>query len=79
MDELDEGELFTVCLDDDGHPVLRTATDMTAGEVTAAIDHLTANQSDSRRVRAHGTGCWPPQRALPRTYHARRDHGWPAR
>ena len=28
MDELDEGELFTVCLDDDGHPVLRTATDV---------------------------------------------------
>ena len=23
MDELDEDELFTVCLDDDGHPVQR--------------------------------------------------------
>ena len=42
MDELDEDELFTVCLDDDGHPVQRAVRDMTAGEVIAAIDHLIA-------------------------------------
>jgi hypothetical protein len=49
MDELDEDELFTVCLDDDGHPVLRTVADMTAGEVIAAIDHLTV-EAAGRRV-----------------------------
>ena len=42
MDELDEDELFTVCLDDDGHAVQRAVRDMTVGEVIAAIDHLTA-------------------------------------
>jgi hypothetical protein len=42
MDEFDEDELFTVCLVDDGHPVQRAVRDMTAGEVIAAIDHLTA-------------------------------------
>jgi hypothetical protein len=30
-----EDELFTVCLDDDGHPVLRAVRDMTPGEVIA--------------------------------------------
>ena len=45
MDELDEDELFTVCLDDDGHPVQRAVRDMTAGEVIAAIDHLTAGST----------------------------------
>jgi hypothetical protein len=51
MDELDEDELFTVCLDDDGHPVLRTVADMTAGEVIAAINHLTV-EAAGRRVAA---------------------------
>jgi hypothetical protein len=46
---LDEGELFTVCLDDDGHPVQRTVADMTAREVTAAIHHLTV-EAAGRRV-----------------------------
>ncbi len=32
MDELDEDELFTVCLDDDGHSVQRAMRDMAAGE-----------------------------------------------
>ena len=45
MDELDEDELFTVCLDDDGHPVQRAVRDMTAGEVIAAIDHLTVGST----------------------------------
>jgi hypothetical protein len=45
MDELDENELFTVCLADDGHPVQRAVRDMTAGEVIAAIDHLTAGST----------------------------------
>ena len=44
-DELDEDELFTVCLDDDGHPVQRAVRDMTAGEVIAAIDHLTVGST----------------------------------
>ena len=52
MDEIDEDELFTVCLDDDGHPVLRTVADMTAGEVIAAIDHLTV-EAAGRRVAVH--------------------------
>ena len=37
--------LFTVCLDDDGHPVQRAVRDMTAGEMIAAIDHLTAGST----------------------------------
>ena len=45
MDELDEDELFTVCLDDDGHPVQRAVRDMTAGDVIAAIDHLIAGST----------------------------------
>jgi hypothetical protein len=45
MDELDEDELFTVCLDDDGHPVQRAVRDMTAGEVIAAIEHLIAGST----------------------------------
>ena len=45
MDELDEDELFTVCLDDDGHPVQRAVRDMTDSEVIAAIDHLTAGST----------------------------------
>ena len=45
MDEIDEDELFTVCLDDDGHPVQRVVRDMTAGEVIAAIDHLTVGST----------------------------------
>jgi hypothetical protein len=45
MDEFDEDELFTVCLDDDGHPVQRAVRDMTAGEVIAAIDHLTVGST----------------------------------
>jgi hypothetical protein len=45
MDELDEDELFTVCLDDDGHPVQRAVRDMPAGEVIAAIDHLTVGST----------------------------------
>ena len=28
MDEIDEDELFTVCLDDDGHPVQRAVRDI---------------------------------------------------
>ena len=34
-----------VCLDDDGHPVQRAVRDMTAGEVIAAIDHLTVGST----------------------------------
>jgi hypothetical protein len=45
MDELDEDGLFTVCLDDDGHPVQRAVRDMTAGEVIAAIEHLIAGST----------------------------------
>jgi hypothetical protein len=41
MVERDQEELFTVCLDDDGHPVQRTVADMTPDEVSTAIDHLT--------------------------------------
>jgi hypothetical protein len=40
MDELDEDELFTVCLDDDGHPVQRAVRDMTAGTRIAAREKL---------------------------------------
>jgi hypothetical protein len=36
---------ITVCLDDDGHSVQRAVRDMTAGEVIAAIDHLTAGST----------------------------------
>ena len=56
MDELDEDELFTVCLDDDGHPVQRAVRDMTAGEVIAAIDHLTVG---STRIEMY-PGLLPP-------------------
>ena len=52
MDEIDEDELFTVCLDDDGHPVQRAVRDMTAGEVIAAIDHLVGINSSSTNTRA---------------------------
>ena len=45
MDEIDEDELFTICLDDDGHPVQRAVRDMTADEVIAAIDYLTAGST----------------------------------
>ena len=50
MDELDQDELFTVHLDDDGHPVQRDVADMTPGEVIAAIDHLTV---EGQRAAAH--------------------------
>ena len=52
MDEFDEDELFTVCLDDDGHPVQRAVRDMTASEVISAIDHLTVGSTRIGR-------CWP--------------------
>ena len=55
-DELDEDELFTVCLDEDGHPVQRAVRDMTAGEVIAAIDHPC--RVDTHRRSAKGwRGC----------------------
>jgi hypothetical protein len=34
------GERFTVCLDDNGHPITRTVAEMTPAEVVAAIGHL---------------------------------------
>jgi hypothetical protein len=44
--EQDDHELFAVCLDDEGQPVLRTVQEMTPGEVVAAIDHLTAELAE---------------------------------
>jgi hypothetical protein len=69
MDELDEDELFTVCLDDDGHPVQRAVRDMTAGEVIAAIDHLTVGSTriEAREKLARaaaGRGAKAPQTEL---------------
>ena len=87
MDELDEDELFTVCLDDDGHPVQRAVRDMTAGEVIAAIDHLTAGSTRiavrKAGAAAAGRGAKAPQTELrpggPRAAPATGDAGRPAR
>ena len=56
-----------VCLDDDGHPVQRAVRDMTAGEVIAAIDHLTADTHRGARkagAAAAGRGAKAPQTEL---------------
>ena len=54
MVERDQEELFTVCLDDDGHPVQRTVADMTPDEVSTAID--TSRSPDGALGR---TKSWP--------------------
>ena len=59
MDELDEDELFTVCLDDDGHPVQRAVRDMTAGEVIAAIAASRYGWSSGGGPRARRSRNWP--------------------
>ena len=55
--ELDEDELFTVCLDDDGHPVQRAVRDMTAGEVIAAIDTTSLPGRHASRRAKSWRGC----------------------
>jgi len=52
------GEHFTVCLDDDGHPITRKVAEMTTAEVVAAIGRLADETEEQPLVTMH-TGKQP--------------------
>ncbi len=56
MDELDEDELFTVCLDDDGHPVQRAVRRSAAAlsQIPCIACHRNCASACARRYRRRG-------------------------